>query len=95
MDAHALVRELENTQKFFRTTLSALEDAEQGFAPQDGMSSVAAQVAHVAETVDWFVGGAFGSGWVLEFEVAIARDCTSGCVFGKARFRAPAGAGGA
>lgn len=73
MNAHELVRELENTQKFFLTTLSCFEAEDGGFAPDPAMYTVASHVAHVAETVDWFVAGAFGSGWDMEFEAAIAR----------------------
>jgi uncharacterized damage-inducible protein DinB len=36
------------------------------------MFCVAAQVRHVADTVDWFVEGAFGDGWDMDFEAHVA-----------------------
>lgn len=59
---------LENSLKYFRTTLSVFGEDDSGFAPRPEMFTVAAHVAHVADTVDWFVEGAFGSGWDMDFE---------------------------
>ena len=65
--APGLVAQLEASLKHFKGTLSALEEADSGFAPRDGMFTVAAQVSHVAGTVDWFLEGAFGDGWDMDF----------------------------
>ena len=70
--AEGFAKELEMDLKFFKTTLSAFDEADAGFAPQPEMYTVAAQVAHTADTVNWFVEGAFGDGWDMEFEKAIA-----------------------
>ena len=59
---------LENSLRYLRTTLSVFDEDDAGFAPRPGMFSVAAQVAHAADTVDWFVEGAFGEGWDMDFE---------------------------
>ncbi len=71
--AHALVAELQSTLKFFKTTLSVLEAADEAFAPSPEMYTVAGQVAHTASSVDWFIEGAFGEGWDLDFDADIAR----------------------
>lgn len=59
---------LENSLEYLRTTLSVFDEEDAGFAPRPEMFTVAAHVAHAADTVDWFVEGAFGDGWDLDFE---------------------------
>jgi len=73
MPVSDLVSELESTRKFFCTTISIFEPQDAGFAPHAEMYTTAAHVSHVADTVDWFMGGAFGAGWDLDFDGAIAR----------------------
>ena len=68
-----LVRELESTLGFFKTTLSIFEPSDAGFSPDPELYTVAGHVAHAADSVDWFVEGAFGDGWDMEFETQIAR----------------------
>ena len=68
-----LATRLKTTLKFFQGTISGFEEADSGFAPGPEMFTVAAQVAHVADTVDWFVEGAFGKGWNLDFAALEAR----------------------
>jgi uncharacterized damage-inducible protein DinB len=68
----ALVQDLKSTHKFFKTTLSVFDAADEGFAPSPELYSVAGQVAHAADTVDWFMEGAFGEGWDMDFDAAIA-----------------------
>ena len=65
--APGLVAQLDNSRKFFKGTLSVFEESDSGFAPQPEMFSVAAHVSHVAGTVDWFMEGAFGGGWDMDF----------------------------
>ena len=74
-----LVSQLETSRKYFKTTLSAFSEDDSGFAPGPGLFTVAAQVAHAADSVDWFVEGAFGKGWNMDFEAheASARAVTS------------------
>lgn len=73
------VNDLNQALKFFKTTLSGFDEGDSSFAPQPEMFSVAAQVEHVAGTVDWFIAGAFGKGWDMEFDkhVAEAKAVTS------------------
>ena len=77
--AAGLVSQLESTLKFFKTTLSVFEEQDSGFAPNPELYTVAGHVAHAADSVDWFIEGAFGGGWDMEFDVLIqrAKDVTS------------------
>jgi len=45
------------SKDFFDRSTRVLEEADSGFRPQDGMMTVAQQVAHVAQTFGWFVDG--------------------------------------
>ena len=75
-----LMTQLKTTQHFFNRTIGCLEEADSGFAPKDEMYTVASHVAHTAQTVDWFVGGAFGpEGFDMNFEkhVQDAKAATS------------------
>jgi len=57
------------SKKFFERSTSVLEEADSGFRPQEGMMTVAQQVAHTAETLDWFIQGASRpEGFDLDFE---------------------------
>ena len=66
--AERLAAQLSTSRDYFRKTLETLDEDDSGFAPRPGLFTVAAQVAHVAGTVDWFVEGAFGEGWDMDFE---------------------------
>jgi uncharacterized damage-inducible protein DinB len=57
------------SQDFFARSTRVLDEADSGFRPQEGMMSVAQQVAHTAQTLDWFIEGASRSeGFDLDFE---------------------------
>ena len=71
--SEGLVKQLETTQTFFKKTLSIFAPEDEGFAPFPELYSVAGHVAHVAESIDWFIEGAFGDGWDLEFDAMIAK----------------------
>ena len=71
--AQGFIQELQMTLKFFNTTISVFEEADSGYAAQPEMFTVAGQVAHTAATVDWFVEGAFGEGWDMDFEAHLAQ----------------------
>ena len=74
--AEGFVRDLAQTLKFFKSTLSVFEEADSAFAPQSELYTVAGHVDHVAGTVDWFIEGAFGRGWDTDFETHIAESKT-------------------
>ena len=65
---------LKNSLKYFQAMTSGFDEADSGFAPTPEMFTVAGQVAHAADTVSWFVEGAFGKGWNLDFEAFDARS---------------------
>lgn len=71
--AAGLARELEMDLKFFKATCSVFEEGDAGYAAKDELYTVAGHVAHVADTVNWFVDGAFGDGWDMDFEALIER----------------------
>ena len=65
----ALHGQLSSMQEFFDRSTRALEEADSGFAPQPGLFTTAQMVAHVAQTVDWFMTGAFATGgFNMDFE---------------------------
>ena len=68
-----LVAQLETSHKYMRKTVSIFEEEDAGFAPQPELYTVAGHIAHAADTVEWFVEGAFGEGWDMDFEALIAR----------------------
>jgi len=64
-----LIGEVASMQEFFDRSTRALEEGDSSFKPKDEMFTVAQQVAHVAQTIDWFVQGAFASGgFDMDFE---------------------------
>jgi uncharacterized damage-inducible protein DinB len=46
------------SQEFFNRSTRVLSDADSQFRPQEEMMTAAQQVAHTAQTVDWFIDGA-------------------------------------
>jgi uncharacterized damage-inducible protein DinB len=57
------------SKDFFDRSTRVLEEADSGFRPQDGLMTAAQQVAHVAQTLDWFVYGVSRpEGFDLDFE---------------------------
>lgn len=57
--AQQSIAELASTREFFNRSTRNLTEAHSGYAPQPGMMTAAQQVAHAAQTIDWFVEGAF------------------------------------
>ena len=68
--------QLAASREFFERSTRPLTEADSGYHPQEGMMTAAQQVAHAAQTLDWFVEGASGpEGFDLDFEkhaIAIA-----------------------
>ena len=57
------------SKDFFDRSTRVLEEADSRFRPQEGMMTAAQHVAHVAETINWFVQGASRpEGFDLNFE---------------------------
>ncbi len=69
MNKEILITELRATQQFFDKSTSCLKEEDSTFAPVEGMLSVAQQVAHVAQSVNWFIEGAYRpEGFDMDFE---------------------------
>jgi uncharacterized damage-inducible protein DinB len=68
MSANAQVMVLKQSLQFFSRTCSVFREEDARYAPTPGQFSVAQHVAHVAQTIDWFVEGAFRpAGFDLDF----------------------------
>ncbi|MEM7235412.1 MAG: DinB family protein [Planctomycetota bacterium] len=67
MEPETLILQLETAIKYFDKSTSWIEEADEAFAPKEGLYTASQQVAHVAQTIDWFMEGAFGPGWDLDF----------------------------
>ena len=46
------------SKEFFERSTRVLDEADSGFRPRDEMMTAARQVAHAAQTIDWFIEGA-------------------------------------
>ncbi len=69
--AQQAVGELAAGQEYFNRSTRNLPESLSGFAPAVGMMTAAQMVAHVAQTLDWFVEGAFrAEGFDMDFEAA-------------------------
>jgi uncharacterized damage-inducible protein DinB len=56
-------------KEYFDRSTRVLEETDSGFAPQKEMFTAAQQVAHAAQTVEWFIQGAFAAGgFDMDFE---------------------------
>ena len=62
-------KQLLASKEFFERSTRVLDEADSGFRPQAGMMTVARQVAHTAQTLDWFIEGVSRpEGFDLDFE---------------------------
>ena len=69
MAKEALLGQLAAMQEYFDRSTRVLEEADSGFVPREGMYTAAQLVAHVAQTIEWFLQGAFAAGgFDLDFE---------------------------
>lgn len=69
MNADQLIAQLTLTEEYLNRSTSALTEAHAQFSPADGVYTTAAQLAHIASTIDWFLDGAFSpQGFNMEFE---------------------------
>ncbi len=69
LNGEMVAKELESSLEFFLRSTRVLDEEDSGFTPAGELYSVAQQVAHTAQTLDWFREGAFGtSGWTMDFE---------------------------
>ena len=60
---------IQRTKKFFDNATKIFDEKDEAFAPKPGMFTVAHQIAHAAQAIDWFVEGAFSAtGMGVDFE---------------------------
>jgi uncharacterized damage-inducible protein DinB len=64
-----LANQLLTSKDFFARSTRILEESDSGFRPKEETMTVAQQVAHTAQTIDWFIEGASQpEGFDLDFE---------------------------
>ena len=69
MSKAVLLGQLQAMKEYFDRSTRVLDEADSGFAPKEGLYTTAQMVAHVAQTMDWFLQGAFSpAGFDLDFE---------------------------
>jgi uncharacterized damage-inducible protein DinB len=72
--AEQAIGQLCAAQEFFNRSTRNLTEAHSAVVPAEGMMTAAQQVAHTAQTVEWFMEGAFRpEGFSLDFEGEFAR----------------------
>ncbi len=68
MPANAYAVPVRQALQFFSRTCSVFNEEDSEYTPTGGQFTVAQQVAHVAQTIDWFMAGGFGpDGFDLDF----------------------------
>ena len=83
--AQQAVTELNAAHEFFNRSTRNLTEEHSGATPAPGMMTAAQQVAHAAQTVDWFIQGAFrAEGFDVDFEKA-AKEVNAYTSLAKAR----------
>ncbi len=69
MTSQAVLRTLSDAEEFFEHSTRVLTEADSNYRPAEGMYTAAQQVAHAAQTIDWFLEGASRpEGFDLDFE---------------------------
>ena len=67
--AQQAVAELTAAHEFFNRSTRNLTEEHSSMTPAPGMMTAAQQVAHAAQTIDWFIQGAFRSeGFEVDFD---------------------------
>ena len=80
MTPETLLQQLSSMQEFFNRSTRLLNEEDSQFTPAEGMYTAAGQIAHAAQTIEWFMEGAFSSsGFDMDFEASDrkARSITS------------------
>jgi len=69
MNKEGMQAGLSQMKVYFDRSTKVLDEADSKFSPKPGMFTTAQLVAHVAQTVDWFIEGVFApGGFDLDFE---------------------------
>jgi len=73
LQADAL-HKIDAARRFFARSTSTLGEADSAFRATPETWTAAAQIAHVAQAIDWFRAGALDDDWRLDFEVMTAES---------------------
>jgi uncharacterized damage-inducible protein DinB len=69
LQPYDFANQLAASKEFFERSTRVLDEADSEFRPREGMMTAAQQVAHTAQTLDWFIEGASRrEGFDLDFE---------------------------
>jgi uncharacterized damage-inducible protein DinB len=69
LQPYDFANQLVASKDFFERSTRVLDEADSEFRPREGMMTVAQQVAHTAQTLDWFIEGVSRpEGFDLDFE---------------------------
>lgn len=68
MEQEAFVNELKASLEFFNRSTSCLTEEHASFAPTKDVMTTCQQIAHVGQTIDWFMVGIMGDGFDMDFE---------------------------
>ena len=69
MTPEVIKLQLDNMRDFWNRSTRPLAEEHSNFAPREGLYTVAGQVAHTAQTIEWLFDSAFTSEWNMDFEV--------------------------
>jgi uncharacterized damage-inducible protein DinB len=62
-----LIAEVSTSNQFFNTSSNCLTEEDSNFKPKEEMMTVAQHVQHAADTVHWFLNGAFADSFDMDF----------------------------
>lgn len=71
MSKQILLNQINASKAYLDRATNALTEADSSLCPTEGMMTAAQQLAHIAHTIDWFIDGAFGEGFDMDFEGSI------------------------
>lgn len=64
----SMLAELNTIQTYFNNSSECLTEHDSNFKPQQEMMTVAQHVQHAAETIHWFLNGAFSESFDFDFD---------------------------
>ena len=68
MTPEILADQLRSSKEFLDRATRNLSEDDSNYKPTEDSLTTAQQMGHIAHTVDWFVDGAFGDGFDMNFE---------------------------
>ncbi len=68
MTPQILIDQLKSSKEYLDRATRELTEEDSTYAPDADSFTTAQQMAHIAATVDWFIEGAFGDGFNMDFE---------------------------